>query len=207
MDYPPLKPTGLTLTNSGGFPKLDWNANGESDIDVYTVYRQRDGIDSSFTLVATVSSTTYTDNSVQIGTGYYIRYKIEAVDNASQYSPFSKEVKTKGRSIEKSLVHDRIPTEFALGRNWPNPFNPTTTIRFSLPEWSFVELKIYSLVGREIGTLANGNEDAGYQSVIWDGTDSYGNPVSSGMYFYRLDAVSYESDKEFHQTRKMVLLR
>lgn len=62
-------------------------------------------------------------------------------------------------------------------------------------------------MGREIRTLVSGSKDAGYQSVLWDGKDSYGNPVSSGMYLYEINTRSLETDKQFHQTRKMILFR
>lgn len=117
-----------------------------------------------------------------------------------------------GREVTNIRVHrysaeDIAPSDFVLNGNYPNPFNPITTIKYHLPERSFVKLKIYDLMGREIRALVSSNEDAGYQSVTWDGKDSYGNPVSSGMYFYRLHAISYESDTEFLETRKMILLR
>lgn len=107
----------------------------------------------------------------------------------------------------KDTASSSVPAKYSLSSNYPNPFNPSTTIRYDLPEDSFLELRIYSLLGHEVRTLTEGSEAAGFKNVVWDGKNSFGNSVSSGMYFYRLDAISYESDKEFHQTRKMILLR
>jgi hypothetical protein len=90
---------------------------------------------------------------------------------------------------------------FALHQNHPNPFNPTTTIAFSLPEQLHACLIIYDLGGRRIRTLVNGVQSEGVKQAVWDGKDSAGNPVSSGVYFYRLKAGGKVL------TKKMVLLK
>ena len=82
--------------------------------------------------------------------------------------------------------NDVIPAAFRLEQNYPNPFNPSTVINFSIPEASFVSLKLYDILGREIRTLLNNNKTAGVYSVQWDGRDNSGNVVQSGTYFYRL---------------------
>ncbi len=94
-----------------------------------------------------------------------------------------------------------IPTVFALLQNYPNPFNPVTTLRYDLPEQSTVNIIIYDMLGRQVRTLLNQTQDAGFKSVIWDATNDYGKPVSVGVYLYKIQAG------EFVQTRKMVLLK
>jgi flagellar hook assembly protein FlgD len=94
-----------------------------------------------------------------------------------------------------------IPERFALSQNWPNPFNPMTTIEYSLPERSGVHLAIYSVEGRRIRTLVDGPIDAGHWLTAWDGKDENGAEVSSGVYVCRFVAESYS------ETRKMILLR
>ena len=94
-----------------------------------------------------------------------------------------------------------IPTVFALLQNYPNPFNPVTTLRYDLPEQSTVNIIIYDMLGRQVRTLLNQTQDAGFKSVIWDATNDYGKPVSAGVYLYKLQAG------EFVQTRKMVLMK
>jgi pimeloyl-ACP methyl ester carboxylesterase len=89
----------------------------------------------------------------------------------------------------------------ALVQNFPNPFNPTTTIAFSLARRSHVVLAIYDVRGALVRTLINGPQPAGLAHVSWDGSDGRGNTVSSGVYFYRLVAGSFQA------TRKMVLLK
>jgi len=99
--------------------------------------------------------------------------------------------------IDKS----KMPTEFALHQNYPNPFNPVTTLRYDLPENSLVNITIYDMLGREVKTLINQTQDAGYRSVIWDATNDYDKPVSAGIYLYQIQAGEYIS------TKKMVLLK
>ncbi len=95
----------------------------------------------------------------------------------------------------------RIPALFALEQNAPNPFNPTTTIRFHLPAAGPVELSIFTVQGRKIRSLISGHRDAGPGSVVWDGTGDSGVPVTSGIYFYRL------STPDRITTRKMVMAK
>ncbi|MDP6499278.1 MAG: PQQ-binding-like beta-propeller repeat protein [Candidatus Marinimicrobia bacterium] len=94
-----------------------------------------------------------------------------------------------------------IPEEFVLHQNYPNPFNPVTTLRYDLPEQSNVNIIIYDIMGREVKSLINQTQDAGFKSVIWNATNDYGKPVSAGVYLYQIQAG------EFVQTKKMVLLK
>ena len=91
---------------------------------------------------------------------------------------------------------DELPVNFMLSQNYPNPFNPATTFSFSIPSRSFVLLKIYDLLGREVATIVSEEMSAGSYSRQWDAAK-----MSSGVYFYRLQAGSYT------QTKKLVLLR
>ena len=94
-----------------------------------------------------------------------------------------------------------IPEQFSLHQNYPNPFNPVTTLRYDLPENGHVNITIYDMLGREVTTLINQTQDAGYRSVIWNATNNYGEPVSAGIYLYQIQAG------EYMQTKKMVLLK
>jgi hypothetical protein len=94
-----------------------------------------------------------------------------------------------------------IPVIFALHQNFPNPFNPITTLNYGLPKDSDVRLTIFDMLGHEVTTLVHSNQKAGFKSVQWDATDSMGRPVSAGVYIYQIEAG------EFVQTKKMVLLK
>ena len=94
--------------------------------------------------------------------------------------------------VDEKLAEARaIPTTYELSQNFPNPFNPATTIRYGLPKAERVTLKIYNLLGAEVATLVNDEpKAAGYHAAIWDGRDGNGRVVASGVYVYRLQAGS-----------------
>jgi hypothetical protein len=91
---------------------------------------------------------------------------------------------------------------FSLQQNVPNPFNPTTTISFVVPDGGAdISLRIYDSAGRLVRTLVNGYETSGTKEVSWSGENDLGQPVASGVYFYRLSSSSYS------KTKKMILLK
>jgi hypothetical protein len=94
-----------------------------------------------------------------------------------------------------------LPTSFTLSQNVPNPFGRGTTISYTLPVKSSVDLSVYDITGREVASLLEGEMDAGYHTLSWDGKDNSGNSVSAGVYFYRLQA------SDVTKTRKLVVLR
>jgi len=100
-----------------------------------------------------------------------------------------------------------LPSVFALDQNYPNPFNPTTTIRYGLPMQAAVSLKIYDVLGREVMTLLEETQGAGVQSIVWNGRNSLGAQVSSGMYFYRLEARPADGSRMFVEMKKMMMLK
>ena len=103
-----------------------------------------------------------------------------------------------GMSSENEAL---LPQEFALHQNYPNPFNPVTRIRYDLPENSMVNITVYDMLGREVNTLVNQAQNAGFKSIIWDATNDYGKSVSAGIYLYQIQAG------DFMRTEKMVLLK
>ena len=104
------------------------------------------------------------------------------------------------KSMSQEILSS-IPEEFSLGQNYPNPFNPITQMEYSLPQSSKVIISIYNVLGQEIKTLVNKEQDYGYHSVSWDGTDRLGKSVASGVYFTQM-----RSDG-FSQSKKMLLLK
>jgi len=94
------------------------------------------------------------------------------------------------------------PAAYTLGANYPNPFNPSTTIEYALPEQARLELAVYDVLGRRIRVLVRrGDHPSGFYAVAWDGRDAAGRPVGNGVYFYRL------STPAFQQTGKMLLVK
>jgi len=130
----------------------------------------------------------FTDSKLSAGRFVY-RLKQIDTDGSFQYSG----------TVELSLMN---PSEYALNQNYPNPFNPSTTIQYGLPSRSIVRLVIYNLLGRVVQELVNSEQQTGIQSVIWNAT------VSSGIYFYTLEAASLDNPgKRFVETKKMLLLK
>ena len=105
------------------------------------------------------------------------------------------------QGLNNSNDQSAIPVNYKLYLAYPNPFNPSTTIRYDLPEHSYVTITIYDMLGRQVKTLINQTQNAGYKSVIWNATNDYGKPVSAGIYLYQIQAG------EYMQTKKMVLLK
>jgi hypothetical protein len=104
----------------------------------------------------------------------------------------------KGTTTSATAVEERstiaLPIAYALSQNFPNPFNPSTTIRYQVPVAGHVKLEVYNLLGTKLATLVNKNQDAGSHVIAWDATG-----MSSGVYFYKIDAGG------FTRTMKMVL--
>jgi len=125
-------------------------------------------------------------------------YKISAVDSSGYGSGYSNEVNPTATGIATGKTAYR----FALYQNVPNPFNPTTAIRYELDRSAQVTLAVYDVKGRLVRRLVAGvRQGPGIFTVYWNGRDQRGEPVSTGVYFYRLVAGSRR------ETRKMVLLK
>jgi hypothetical protein len=94
-----------------------------------------------------------------------------------------------------------LPTGFALEQNFPNPFNPSTTISYSLPSRGAVQLTVYNILGQRVATLVDQTQAAGSYRVVWNGTDSGGRTLATGIYFSLLKSGSFATSK------KMILLK
>ncbi|RPH35650.1 DUF1349 domain-containing protein, partial [bacterium] len=99
-----------------------------------------------------------------------------------------------------------IPDQFTLEGNYPNPFNPTTTIRYGLPEPAVVSMKVYSMLGQEVIQLEDGERHAGFHEVVWNGKNANGGQVSSGVFLYRMVATG-SSGKTFTSVHRLVLVK
>jgi len=104
------------------------------------------------------------------------------------------------QSITKVEQLAEVIESYSLSNNYPNPFNPTTTIIYSIPELSFVTLKIYDGLGCEVATLVNEEKPAGNYELNWSAASAAGG-LPSGVYFYQLKAGNYV------ETKKMILIK
>ena len=133
------------------------------------------------------------------GLSSMIYWSVQAVDGGFAGSVFADE-----QSLDHAtgVIDLPPPTAFALGDNFPNPFNPTTAIRFELPREERVHLCVYDVSGRRVRKLIGGEHiPAGRVSVEWNGTDDTGRRVASGTYLYRLRAGAFD------ETRRMLLVK
>ena len=89
-----------------------------------------------------------------------------------------------------------IPSEYSLSQNYPNPFNPITKMNYALPKRSRVIISIYNVLGQEVTTLLHKEQDYGYHTVTWNGTDRIGKQVASGVYFARLTTENFSQTKK-----------
>ncbi|MDP2301562.1 MAG: choice-of-anchor D domain-containing protein [Ignavibacteria bacterium] len=108
------------------------------------------------------------------------------------------------QKVEVEIKYDEVqvvPSNYSLSQNFPNPFNPNTSIQFSIPKDGFVTVKVYNLLGQVVADLHSGNAQAGTYNLNWDGKDNSGNFVSSGNYIYRITAA------DFTQSKKMLFLK
>ena len=108
---------------------------------------------------------------------------------------------TDANGASASLAFQTLPTAFSLADNFPNPFNPATTIQYALPYAADVQLTVYNVLGQPVRTLLAEHQNAGRYVVEWNATDDSGHSLSAGIYFYRLQAG------EFHEVKKMLLLK
>jgi len=110
-------------------------------------------------------------------------------------------IKASGRYVPKYMIDATLPRSFALHNNYPNPFNPATTIAYDLPAPAHVTLEIFNVLGQKVRTLVDDYQEAGAQTVVWDGRDSGNREVATGVYFYKIRAG------DFTDSKKMLLLK
>jgi YVTN family beta-propeller protein len=184
---------GVEVIQGSRGARLQWTTSFESGIDGFNVLRSQD-LESGYERVTDIpvpargekSSYAFDDDKVRPNRTYY--YKLQEVSkdvNGQMFGPYT------FVSVAR----------FVLEQNAPNPFNPTTVIRFTLPEDSHVRLAIYDVGGRLVRTLVDDKRMADFYEITWDGRDGSGNSVASGVYFYRIDAGEHRA------TKKMVMLK
>jgi len=194
-NLPPAVPTGL-IAEEEEYISVSWQRNTDEEIQYYEVHKSlnEDFIEDQYSIFTT-TDTLIIDTSFTIGQTVF--YRLGAVDLAGNMSNYSSVVSITVLGIDDEL----IPEVFALHQNYPNPFNPITTLRYDLPEQATVNIIIYDMLGRQVKTLLDQTQEAGFKSIIWNATNDYGKPVSAGVYLYKIQAG------EFVKTKKMVLLK
>ena len=193
----PVQATDFIAKADVGSIRLSWKTQSEVNIAGFNILRKDPGV-IMFTLIAGYANNgnlkgmgtsssgrgySYTDSKVNLGSTY--QYKIQSVD-------------VTGTTEDLTMLSVTVdaPKSYAVYQNYPNPFNPTTSISFDIPSRSVVSLKVFDLLGREVSTIVSGELQAGRYTRQWNATD-----ISSGVYFYRLQAGAYS------ETKKLLLLK
>ncbi|MDP2208906.1 MAG: S8 family serine peptidase [Bacteroidota bacterium] len=151
-------------------------------------------------------------NPIYFGPGndsIYLRFRLTTDDTLEGDGIYFDDIEVITTSITNVADNlDNVPETFALFQNYPNPFNPTTTIKYQLPEASKVILKIYNTLGQEVRTLVDESQNTGTKIVEWNSRNNFGNLVSSGVYFYRLEVTSVsDPNTSAIQVMKMILIK
>lgn len=190
-------PTELTaISDSTGKVILNWIDNSENETK-YFISRKIGN--NPYELIDSLgtNSTSYIDNDVQIG--YEYAYRVYC-SNSIAVSDFSNEATVMVVSIDNEISN--LPLRYELYSNYPNPFNPGTTIKFALPFGSHVNLRIYNALGELVTELINESLDAGYHQIYFDAQN-----LSSGVYIYEMNANSNFDNDIYHSVRKMLLIK
>lgn len=195
---PPKPPTAISLTtftaeHIGRRVQLNWTIATASDHAGFHIYRSstpdgrgREQINDL--LITGTSNLHFTDTPPHPGAYYYWLADVDLNGTISFHGPIV-------------VTYKNIPSSFRLAQSRPNPFNPVTTIEYDLPSAEQVVLRVYDILGREVRTLINAYQAAGYYEIVWDGRNQRGRAVGSGVYLYTLTAG------EFARSRKMTLLK
>ncbi len=205
-DAAPLVPQNFTgsvyRTADNSYPKITWTLNNEPDVRAnshgYAIWRKLNN--GSFQQLTTVSGATnqYIDYGIPYAGGgpNTAFYKIKAVDVENHSSAFTNEVSITYGDVYKITVGGNQQTEYKLFENYPNPFNPSTNISYSIKEEGLVTLTVYDVLGKEIVTLVNENKPVGNYEVEFNASS-----LPSGMYIYKIQAG------QFSDVKKMILTK
>lgn len=185
----PVLISRFAATPRGSKVQIEWDISSDEPLDVFTLYR-RESTSSGARVVATgdpLVTRSFTDASVEVGKSY----EYELVIQAASGETF--------RSAPERVTVRALAT--SLGPNYPNPFNPRTSIEYTTGERMPITIEIYDVSGSIVRRLQEGVRDAGTYRVEWDGRDAAGHAMGSGVYFYRL------KDAPSAGARKMILLK
>ncbi len=174
---------------------ISWKTESETNNARFLIYRDGEVI-GTIEGAGTSSEShhySFTDSEVISGNSY--TYVLADLSYANE------EVIHEDFAVTVNISENNIPLEFILEANYPNPFNPITTINYALPKNGPVTLNVYDITGNKIRILVDQEQSAGYRSVVWDGRNNEGIEVNSGMYIFRITTGDYSD------SRKMLMIK
>ncbi len=187
---------------------LTWNIPVQSESPLkYDLQYSKNSNFSNAVTVPNLNNPSALVSGLETNSTYY--WRVLSKTNTGSISSYSTTGTFKTNAATSVEERNTIPADFELAQNYPNPFNPTTRINFSIPQNSFVSLRIYDILGREVKTLIDRQMTAGSHSVEWNADNNLGGKVSTGMYIYRITAGSPSSGSEhgFVATKKMSFIK
>jgi hypothetical protein len=231
LNLKPLKPSNTYRNqafrnpdNSSPTPgsniRINWSTHPDNRVDGYKIWRRvkHNGVVGDSVLLSTVGSSTtyyidydyaYTDGYTDDIVYYDVRARLYYNSNYSYpdalyeaaFGELAPLIEQNDKPI--SSIVEEVPTEYSI-TNYPNPFNPTTTINYQLPENGFVTIKVYDMLGKEVAVLVNETKSAGYYKV-----DFNASKLTSGVYVYTIQVnnPSAGSGRSFVQSKKMLLMK
>ena len=187
-------PEGLAVSLENSQALVSWLPSMDDDFQYYNLEKDTDETFQNAQSFNT-GQNSFADSDIEDGMMYF--YRVRAADYSGNWSDYSEIVQLSTLSNDNANVAER----FMLHQNFPNPFNPITTLRYDLPKDSFVIIRVFDMSGNEVKTLVNETKGAGFNSVQWNAINNQGEPISAGVYLYSIEA------DDFIQTRKMILLK
>lgn len=184
-DIIPVQLTSFMAVSNGKNVDLNWSTATETNNMGFELFRNEQKIAFIKGVGTTTEKQNYSYSDLDLNNGIFT-YSLYQIDFDGTRSLVAK--------IETEV--NFMPNEFSLSQNYPNPFNPNTNISFSLPKASNVKITVYNAIGKEISVLVNGNYEAGLHTISWNA-----NNISSGMYFYKMEAGNFTA------TKKLVLMK
>jgi hypothetical protein len=176
----------FNVSVSGGSSPYTYKWYSKNDNDSYWNY---------------ISSATTNSHYHTVGSQPGETIKVEVTYSGSEIGSGQHYVSILGSGFKVVVPTDDLPESYSMKNNYPNPFNPSTEIKYSLPEAANVNLKVYNVMGQEVATLINNNMSAGFHSITFDA-----NTLPSGVYIARMNAVG-QSGETFTQELKMQLIK
>ena len=199
----PSKPQNILLSrNSGdGYIRVSWDVNTEPDISSYEVSRKIYEYGDNWEVIGNTANNYFVDNDffyADWAGNFLCTYKVRAKDSQNLYSVNSDEAAIRGEETSKKLIKNKLtnPYNTNIAQNFPNPFNPSTMITYSLKEKDHVTLIVYDFLGKEVARLIDSIQPEGEHSVSFNGSN-----LPSGVYVYRLKGSN------FNISKKMLLIK
>ena len=195
----PVVLNSFEISENGHEVTIVWQTASETDCDYWIIERRNIDTDTDnfFTRIAEIENRgdrykgdEYEYIDMEVPEGHRYAYRLGSVLQNNEILYF-----------DEKEIFAGTPAVFKLHRNYPNPFNSETFIPYDLPQATFVKIEVFDLLGRRVITLAEESRKEGTYKLLWNGRDSNGNALASGIYYYKIEAGG------FHDVKKMVLIK